>query len=147
MADIKVSLAVPSDLDRLMVLAQEFSDEAPETHKMELDVATNYMAAHLENPNGVVITLVVDNVIQGFLVGLCSSTLLSSKVLATELAWYVNKKHRGSGLVLLEVFEQWAEHMGASAVVMADLQDVASLARLYEKRGYKKREVSYVKEI
>lgn len=72
-------------------------------------------------------------------------------LVATEAFWYIAPEHRGSssGLRMLNEFELWAAMRGAKRLHMAYL--LASMpekvSKLYEKRGYKAREVIYVKEI
>ena len=68
---------------------------------------------------------------------------------ASEMFWYVKKDYRGQGMKLLELFEGWAEENGCGHITMVHLTDIMPdiLKRVYERRGYKAREVHYFKEV
>lgn len=148
MQDIKVSLATINDLDRLMVLAKEFQDEAPSQHAWDENKARATVAASFDDDNQVIITFKVDGNIVGMLYGVVTEPFLSYKKVATELAWFVSKEYRGKGAtVMVDVFEQWAAFKGADTVIMADIEGVTPLEPLYKKLGYSKLETSYSKEV
>ena len=148
MQDIKVSVATLEDLDRLMELAQEFQDEAPEQHTWDREKAEAVVVASFENDDQVIITLKCDGEIVGFLFGVISEPFLSYRKVAGELAWFVSKPHRGKGAIaMVDIFEQWAKFKGAKSIVMADIEGVTPLGEVYKKHGYSKLESSYSKDI
>lgn len=148
MEDIKVSVATLDDLDRLMVLAKEFQEEAPSQHEWDEDKSRAVVAASFDDDNQVIITFKVNGEIVGMLYGVVTEPFLSYKKVATELAWFVSKDYRGKGaLAMVNIFEQWALFKGATAVVMADIEGVTPLGKAYEKLGYSKLETSYSKDI
>ncbi len=75
----------------------------------------------------------------------------SGDVIASEAFWFVAKEHRGGteGVRLIITLENWAREVGATRVMMAHIAGVTSekLETFYGKRGYKKSEVLYVKEL
>lgn len=67
---------------------------------------------------------------------------------ATECFWFVAPEARGSiGLRLFYAFEAEAKRRGAERFLMVHLNNLTpdSLAKLYERRGYKAIETSYEK--
>ena len=73
----------------------------------------------------------------------------SLTVLATELAWFVSKDYRGKkgSLLLLNSFEEWAKNNNADYITLCDIESIASLEKLYVRRGYKRTESTYMKEL
>jgi len=85
----------------------------------------------------------------GFVAGIVYQHLFSQDKTADELAWFVDKDHRGgSGAIrLLKTYEQWAIDQGVSCVTMSQIEDLADLSKLYNKLGYRKIEATFQKEI
>lgn len=69
--------------------------------------------------------------------------------LASELFWFVAPEYRGSraGLLLLLAFDSWAEQEGAHAVHMALEAGSPVNDRFLTKRGYRKAEVHYLRDV
>lgn len=66
----------------------------------------------------------------------------------SEMFWYVDPASRGDGLRLLRAFEGWAVDHRAKRVTMVHLEAINQrLGPLYERRGYKKLETHYYKEL
>lgn len=148
MRDIKISLATAGDLERIMVLFKEFEQEAPDHHYMDEEKLRATIAASFDDDNQVIITFKVDGEIVGMLYGILTEPFMSHKRVASELAWFVTKEHRGRGAIsMVDVFEQWAIFKGATSVVMADIEKVSPLGPLYKKLGFSKVETAYHKEI
>ncbi len=70
-------------------------------------------------------------------------------LVATEMFWFVAPSHRGGGLRLLEMFEDWAKSGGCQRIIMVHLVNGFgdTLAELYKRRGYNATEVHYVREV
>ena len=68
-------------------------------------------------------------------------------LMAQELLWWCDPAKRGSGSArrLWDAFESWAVSRGAKHVSMISLADMKSVAKLYERRGYKPLETTWVK--
>jgi GNAT superfamily N-acetyltransferase len=69
---------------------------------------------------------------------------LSGELLADELVWWVEPEARGAGIELLKRVEAMARSMGATKMQMVTPDE--RLGKLYERRGYHKIEVHYLKE-
>jgi hypothetical protein len=48
---------------------------------------------------------------------------------------------------MLGAFESWAKEQGAAFVSMGDIQPVQDLTKLYERKGFKLMEKTFVKEV
>lgn len=73
----------------------------------------------------------------------------SGELMAMEAFWYVRPDARGVGLRLLDAYESAARASGARGINIAHLCDgkQGKLERLFERRGYKAREVHYWREL
>lgn len=70
----------------------------------------------------------------GYLAGQVQPTGFSRKLLAIEYAWFAKD---GSGLDLLDMFEEWARGMGCAQVVVHDHVSGGRVERvLSRRRGY-----------
>jgi GNAT superfamily N-acetyltransferase len=67
--------------------------------------------------------------------------------LAAELFWWLDPQHRGHGPALVDAFEAAAREKGCSATAMMALeaQRPEMVGRLYERRGYRLVEHSYLR--
>ena len=69
---------------------------------------------------------------------------------ATELAWWVEEKHRKSpvGIRLYKAFEKWAFDRGVTTITMSDLiiKDQAPTDKLFKKMGYSVVERAHIKK-
>lgn len=144
-----VRYATLNDVNRILQLGREFVEEAPEYYEWDYN-KTKATVQHLINdPNGSALVLEVDNEIQGFLLFLATTMVFSNKVVASELAWFVNKDYRGAkgAIKLLKEYERICKEAGVNLVTMSDLQGISDLSNLYKRMGYTKAETSYIKEL
>lgn len=72
----------------------------------------------------------------------------SGELIASELFWFVDPSKRGEGIKLLNAFELWAINNNCKRIIMVHLMDSMpeKVGRFYERTGYRKLEVHYVKE-
>lgn len=142
--------ATKDDLFDLMVLAREFAREAPDVYVWDKNKVETILNQALEE-NHMCILVVEDSkgYITGGLLGVLTEMFMSTKVVATELSWFMSKEHRNSksALGLMKEFERWAKDNGANIVAMADLEGVSYLEALYSRKGYSLSERVYIKEI
>jgi GNAT superfamily N-acetyltransferase len=145
----KIRPATPDDVFDILILAKEFSKEAPQTHKWNKDKTEQFLLSALHNTNMEIFVIDVGGEIEGALVGLLSELYMSHKVQATELAWFVSKDYRGkaSSLRLIKHFEKWSKENGANQIGMGDIEGISSLEKLYTRLGYKRAESVYLKEL
>lgn len=145
----KIRTATPDDVFDILILAKEFSKEAPQSHKWNKEKTEQFILSALQNTNMTIFVIDVDGEIEGALVGLLSELYMSYTVQATELAWFVSKDYRGkpASLKLIKAFEKWAKESGANQVGMGDIEGISSLEKLYNRLGYKRAETVYLKEL
>lgn len=137
------------DIFDVLILAKEFSKEAPKTHKWDKDKTNNFLQSALEAPNMQVFVIESDGEITGAIVGVLTEMFMSNKVVATELAWFVSKEARGTpaSIKLVKTFEKWAKQNGANYTIMGDIKGITDLDYLYGRMGYEAAETAYIKEL
>lgn len=145
----KIREATEDDIFDILVLAKEFSKEAPSTHTWNKEKTEAFLNSALLAPNMNIFVIDHDGEIEGAIVGLVAEMYMSHRVQATELAWFVSQEYRGkaSSIKLLKKYEEWAKAMGANQVGMGDIAAIADLEKLYNRLGYKIAESVYLKEI
>lgn len=137
------------DLLGILVLAKEFSREAPKTHKWNIDKTTNFLLSAIENTNMEIFISEKDDEVTGAIVCMVTEMYMSNTVIASEIAWFVSKDLRGSrsSIKLLKAFEDWGRSKGADYLGMADIEDISNLRKLYNRLGYSVSETTYLKEV
>ena len=137
------------DLLGILVLAKEFSREAPKTHKWNIDKTTNFLLSAIENTNMEIFISEKDNEVTGAIVCMVTEMYMSNTVIASDLAWFVSKDLRGSpsSIKLLKAFEDWGRSKGADYLGMADIENISNLRKLYNRLGYSVSETTYLKEV
>lgn len=65
--------------------------------------------------------------------------------IALQVAWYIEPDHRGKGLSedVMGMFEMWAKLQGCTAITM--MFSGNDLSKLYERKGFSKKETVYMK--
>ena len=140
--------ATAADLPPLLLIAEAFGDEAPDTHNYDLDKVEAMLRFCIYDDNAVVYVMEMDEQVVGGIVGVVAEMWASYDVSATEVAWFVDEKYRGRGaLKLLRAFEDWAESKEADYITVADIEGIANLEPLYKRKGYSKVETSYSKRV
>ena len=141
--------ATENDLFDILFLATSFSREAHEVHKVDRVKVGELLTSLVQGENSALLLYEVEGKVVGFLAGLIHPMLFSHAVVASEVAWFVEKEARGSyaGKKLLEAFEAWAKEQGADWVTMGDITVVGNLGPVYEKLGYENTERAYSKRI
>ena len=141
--------ATEQDIFDILILAKEFSKEAPKTHKWNKEKTEAFCQAAIQNTNTTILVLEEDDEIVGAIVGLLNEMYMSQTIIATELAWFVSKDYRGKrgSIILLKPFEEWAKQNNADYVCMGDINGINSLESLYTRMGYSKCETTYMKEV
>lgn len=149
MTQTTIRQATEEDVFDILVLAREFSREAPITHKWDREKTQNFIESSITSPFCCLFVLEDRGEIVGAIVGLINEMYMSQTTLATELAWFVSKDYRGhkGSILLMKTFEKWAKEKGADYVVMCDISNINVLEKLYTKFGYSKSETTYMKEL
>ena len=141
--------ATEEDIFDVLILAKEFSKEAPSTHTWDKNKTEAFLNSALLNDNMVLFVLEVDGEIVGSILGFVIEVYMSHKVQSTELAWFITKEYRGkpSSIRLVKAFEKWSIDKGANQIGMGDIEGISNLEHLYTRMGYKKAESVYIQEI
>tara|TARA_R100001460_G_scaffold4206_2_gene12133 strand:+ start:10509 stop:10973 length:465 start_codon:yes stop_codon:yes gene_type:complete len=136
------------DILGILVLAKEFSMEAPKTHKWDINKTTNFLLSALTNPNMEIFVSEKEGEVTGAIVCVVTEMYMSNTVIASDLAWFVRKDLRGSpsSIRLLKTFEEWGRSKGANYLGMADIEGINNLSKLYSRLGYSVSETTYLKE-
>ena len=135
------------DRDEFVRLANLFFVESEYEFTLDNTTLLNNFIYSVDSENIKTFVMQEGNKLVGMLVGGIQQTLFSKDLIATELAWYVEKDYRGNkySLQLLDMYEEWAKDCGCSFVTMVDIDPLNSLQKLYERKGFKLQEKTYVK--
>lgn len=149
MTQTTIRQATEEDIFDILVLAREFSKEAPATHKWDREKTQKFIESSITSPFCCLFVLEDRGEIVGAIVGLISDMYMSQTKVATELAWFVSKNYRGhkGSILLMKTFEKWAKEKEADYAVMCELSNINVLEKVYTKFGYNKSETVYMKEL
>lgn len=72
----------------------------------------------------------------------------ASHITGQELWWWVDPEHRGMGTALFDALEDWVRSKGAHSFTMMGLeaQRPEAVGKLYERRGYRPAERSFLRK-
>lgn len=138
------------DIPHLLEMGQRFFNEAGWGDVTEYDPGSMERTLHhLIHANGIL--LVVES--GGAVVGMAGALLYPHYFAATsltgqEIFWWVDPAHRkGSGAALLDAMEAAAKAAGAVSFSMVSVASLRSdaLDRVYQRRGYRPAERTYIK--
>ena len=98
------------------------------------------------SPDGLLLFCVRGDEVVGTLGAIAFPDHVDGAKVASEVFWYVDRKHRGAGLRLIRFFEKWARVTGCKRVMMISMVDVMHerVGRLYKHIGYEPMEVHYL---
>lgn len=147
---MQVRQAKEDDIFDVLVLANQFSREAPDMYRWEKNKFETQIKGAVDRPDHVLLVSEEDDgFISGFILGLVTETYVNTKRVATELAWFVSKDYRGGrqSLKLLNAFEEWGSVVNADYISMSDIKGIKDLSNLYLKKGFEEVETAYVRRI
>jgi len=141
--------ATEEDQLDFLILAKKFLKESKYIFSFnQSKLLENYLLAI--NHDDFLILLAEENgEVVGMLAAGITSPMFSDDKVATELAWFIDKEHRGSSmsLRLIKEYEKWAKGNGCKYTSMMDLDQLNNLQRLYERQGYSLVEKTFIKEL
>ena len=152
---LSIRLATEKDYDDVLRMSKSFF-EASTYNRLTYtsDGIENLFNEYLKSDKTEIIVLVLVNESDepiGMLVGAKSVPFFTTEFIASELAWWVDPEYRKTrqSIDLVKAYEVWAKKVGCSVVTMANIPTLngEKIGKLYEKLGYFKNEVSYMKEI
>jgi len=142
------------DIDTILGLVLKFFRETEYSHLTpNLDNTRSLIAQFVSklDEDSVCILWEKDGKVTGILAGQILPLPFFGCKVATESMWWVEPEARGTeaAVHLLDSFEYWAKLKGASMIQMAHLNNRTGnvVSRLYRRRGFKKSEITHVKEL
>lgn len=140
-----IRTATLADMPVLIEMGRRFHAASPWAHMpINEAVLTNSMAGFIEGEASEV--FVLEDLTGG--IGLfVSPVYFADGLVAQEVFWYCEAPRKGRWL--LEVAESWAANMGASHMSMICLEgeNTDIVGKLYERRGYRPTEHTYMKAL
>ena len=147
---MKIIRATTEDVPRIAECARMYTDVIPTCEFNEefyLAQWRRFMASGV----GGIFLLVDDGNTQVFggIGGIIHPDLLTGKLTAVELFWYVKPEYRSGGVRLLKTFEEWAKSRDCKVIAMICLSCsmMDKLDDFYRKAGYTLLEKHYIKEV
>jgi len=144
-----IRLLTADEVPLLLPMIRAFFAEGNIDGTLNEAYATKLLRGHVAAETGFV--LVAGLPIRAGICGIMYPDMATADPCCMEFFWYVSLPERGSsiGLRLLDAWEHEAKRRGAKRLLMAHYltEKTAQFAKLYDRRGYKKREQIYVKEV
>ncbi|MET4199058.1 GNAT family N-acetyltransferase [Bradyrhizobium sp. LA6.12] len=114
----------------------------------EAPYATRLFEIHLGAMNGCCFVLDVDGEAQGILLALAYEHQFGPVWISRESAWWIEPAHRGrSAVAMLDAYEAWSREKRCRFVGMAGMGADPDVAKLYERRGYRRAETHFLKAV
>jgi len=88
--------------------------------------------------------------VTGALGVILSMHMFDGEVTAQECFWFVREEHRGlAGPRLFKAMEEWTKQIGVTRILMAHLDQAeeSAVGTFYERRGFRKLETTYVRDV
>lgn len=145
--------ATAADLPRLVAMGRAFFAEAAwaDVARWDDDGALSALDAMVDADNGVILVAEEDGRIVGMAAAcLCPLWFCPDELTGQEWFWYVEPDARhGVGRALLDALEAAVKARGARTFTMLAVASLRghALDRLYQRRGYRPGERSYVKRL
>lgn len=146
-----LKLATEEDFDACLYLTRQMYDHShwvnsffmPEKCRQVFDT---YLSG---DKTKLIIILLCDPDPYGIIIGVKQDLPFCDGTVSTELLWWVdeNKKDIKGLLWLYEAFEDWSKRVRATYIQSGMLLDLCDLSKFYERRGYRRAEQSYFKEL
>jgi GNAT superfamily N-acetyltransferase len=144
-----IRLATASDKLRLVDLLNQFYEESGYEFVTGISKFERNYEEYIKHPEAVFLVSEQEGRVVGFIFGAVATSIFSDDLVATELAWFMEKRSRGSSdsLRLVKAYEYWAKSVGAKFCSLACLNNIRDLSKVYEKLGYVPSEKVYVRKL
>lgn len=114
----------------------------------EASYAARLFTTHLGAMNGCCLVLDVDGEAEGILLALAYEHPFGPVWISRESAWWIEPAHRGrSAVAMLDAYEAWSKRRHCRFVGMAGMGADPDVAKLYERRGYRRAETHFLKAV
>lgn len=144
-------VAIPADTERLLSMAEEFvAQKYNGVIKIDRAVSKRTIEHLRDNECFLVARLAATGEPVGFICGSSGPDVFSGAEKAVEIAWWVDRQHRGQGygFLLLAAFVKWAEDVGAVAVCIASPPvEPEAAEHSYAKMGFRRIETYWEKRL
>ena len=139
------------EFPKLEVAAREFYAAARLPGEINFEVFCKNWEFFYDNKMGTIFALLTEDgsVIYGAIGCIKVPDLLTGKMIASEMFWFVREEFRGDGFLLMKAFEKWAKEQGCLYVRMMYLPQLMadSIRNIYKRMGYREIEVAFEKEV
>jgi GNAT superfamily N-acetyltransferase len=143
-----IRVATASDLPAMLGTARKFFVEGKLPMSLVDDVWVANWTAFINMGIGVVLMSEDAGVFHGAIGGLLVNDVNDGSKYLSEMFWYVDPEHRGTGMRLLHQFERAAKDHGATRITMVHLHAINErLGDIYTRLGYHKLETTYTKDL
>jgi GNAT superfamily N-acetyltransferase len=145
--------ATEADCETIAKLGEIFHAEAAWSDICAFDAADCQITLERmsRHPEAILLVAEKDGRIIGMAGGLISPLYFNHRhMTGQELFWWIDPKERGSvGVRLLEALEDEARRMGCSswAMIALDKVEPERTARIYQRRGYRASERTFIKRL
>lgn len=144
--------ATPDDMPRILEMGERFFETAgwPEIAEWDAGSMEQTLGYLMDAATGCVFVAETEAGIVGMTGGMLNPFYFNlSHVTGQELFWWVEPEHRGLGSGLFDALEAWATDAGAKSFSMIALDRLKPdvLGRIYQRRGYRAAEHSYIRRL
>lgn len=135
--------------DDIKRMAIEFFNASPyKTQTIDPDRVDEFIDVFFQSrpTDRITILWVADGEPRGLLAAVAERNLFNYDRFAGELVWWIDPPYRKSRAAykMIEAYEYWAkEKAGCKTVTLVDL--MGNLDRYYKRKGYERRETTYLK--
>ncbi len=149
--EYNLKVADLTDLQDIKKMAKSFFLSSTYSDKEYNEEKINDVIVQLlhDPTNGIIILALLGGKSVGCVACSVSPLLFNYSKIATEVIWWVDKKHRRSGVgqQLIEALEYWAKNIAKTDYVqLSSLNGGDEVGQYYEKIGYKLIEKAYLKQ-
>lgn len=144
--------ATPDDMPRILEMGERFFETAgwPEIAEWDAPSMERTLGYLMEADTGCIFVAETEDGIVGMTGGMLNPFYFNlSHLTGQELFWWVEPEHRGVGSGLFDALEAWAKAAGAMSFSMIALDRLKPdvLGRIYQRRGYRASEHSYIRRL
>ncbi len=135
----------PWEIEDVLPLAEAFHAEANVGSTFSAEIFARTLARN----DYVAIGAFVNHMLVGVMVGIFVQQTMTVAKMAQEIMWYILPEHRGNpdAAKMFDAFEDWAKVKGADVISMVSLAGNPTVAKFYERKGYKAVETHHLKFI
>lgn len=138
--------AMASDIDALVAMGVRFLGSVyAQKIRANADALRALSVGLLASPDAVIFVTEVHGQVVGMMGLMRYVHPMSGELTASEVMWWVDPEHRGSGVRLFRVGEAWARASGATVIQL--IAPSREVEQFYERVGYEPVERTYQRRI